>query len=82
MNEEILFKTPRQRAESLLAIHDGCCAVEEGSDLAQPFEDMEREGLVTITRLPCASMPQLRTLTVRAKGYQPQRETEPEHPIR
>ena len=41
-------KTLRQRAESLLEVHNGACSVWMGSHLLEAFQQMEKEGLVTI----------------------------------
>lgn len=41
-------KSPRQRAESLLKIHEGACSVFSVSDITDAFREMQKEGLVHI----------------------------------
>lgn len=64
-------KTPRERAEALLALHNGCCSVSLESDVGKAFEAMESEGLV---RVESASVhwPDHNLVTIYAKDYKPE----------
>jgi hypothetical protein len=48
MDQKMNQKSLRQRAESLLEVHNGACSVWMGSHLLEAFQQMEKEGLVTI----------------------------------
>lgn len=67
----------RLRAEQLLLLHEGHCFVVAGNELTQSFQDMEREGFVTIT--PCGH---IAGIDVKAIDYQPHPviDLEPETP--
>jgi len=41
--------TPHERANSLLTVHHGSCAVAMENDLVPVFREMERDGLLAIT---------------------------------
>ena len=42
------MKTPRERAEALLELHNGSCMAQQVSDVGKAFLQMEVEGLVKV----------------------------------